>query len=124
MDRISKDSPNLWMNALLVLYRNEPFSGVVFETNNKKKLKIEEDYAKTEWVCKNGWVEKVCSYYEDGLLSYECNYRMGKMNGLLKMYSKWGKLYSQKEYENGVLVNTLKRDYRGKPLPFDKWPDL
>lgn len=122
MDRISKDSPNLWMNALLVLYRKEPFNGIVFEMNDQKQSKIDRYYAKTEWVCKNGWVEKRCSYYENGLLGYECNYHMGKRNGLLRRYSKWGKLYSQKEYENGVLVKSSERDYRGKPTPFDKWP--
>ena len=92
----------------------KPYTGISKSYYEDGKLKSEENY-------KDGQLDGISKrYYENGKLRFEYNYKDDKRNGISKSYYKNGKLKSEENYKDGELVS-IKSYYRnGKEVDYNE----
>ena len=86
----------------------KPYTGISKSYYEDGKLKSEENYKDDK---RNG-ISK--SYYKNGKLEREANYKDGKLEGISKSYYKNGKLEREENYKEDELVSIKSYNRNGK----------
>ena len=89
-----------------VIDEKEPFTGIGKDYYEDKSLRLVAPYL-------NG---KVITYYENGNIGYEQNYKDGNLEGLTKTYYESGKLNLELNYKNDLLDGLSKGYYENGQL--------
>ena len=90
----------------ITYYKDEPFTGEMFENYKNGQLKYKKNYK--DGKREDGLSE---SYYENGQLISKVNYKDGKEDGLSEMYYKNGQLQYKANFKDGKLEDGSLESY-------------
>ncbi|MDB4170527.1 toxin-antitoxin system YwqK family antitoxin [Polaribacter sp.] len=94
----------------IIYYKDEPFTGEMFENYKNGQLQLKENYKDG---VRNGVFE---SYYENGQLAEKENYKFGDRDGSYEGYFESGQLKSKENYKDGVRNGEFESYYENGQL--------